>query len=66
LNDFPVKGRTDPALLFDKRLQAKPAYTALVNPDSLPVYRQQMDASKGTPVLGSSIDKIWDTIKWQM
>lgn len=29
-NDFPVKGRGDAPLLFDERLQAKPAFYALV------------------------------------
>lgn len=32
LNDFPVKGRADAPLFFDKRYQAKPAFWALVDP----------------------------------
>ena len=30
LNDFPVRGRTNHALLFDRQLQPKPAFTAVV------------------------------------
>jgi endo-1,4-beta-xylanase len=32
LNDFPVPGRTNAPLLFDRKLQAKPAFWALVDP----------------------------------
>jgi Beta-1,4-xylanase len=32
LNDFPVKGRADAPLLFDRKLQAKSAYWAIVDP----------------------------------
>ncbi|KNY26224.1 endo-1,4-beta-xylanase [Pseudobacteroides cellulosolvens] len=64
LNDFPVKGRPDPALLFNRRLQAKPAYTALTDPDKLPVYKQQMISYKGAPVIDNDIDNLWDAIKW--
>lgn len=35
LHDFPVKGRTDAPLPFDKQLQAKPAYWAIVDPSKL-------------------------------
>jgi endo-1,4-beta-xylanase len=31
LNDFPVKGRTNHALLFDRYLQPKPAYYAIID-----------------------------------
>jgi endo-1,4-beta-xylanase len=31
-NDFPVPGRTDAPLLFDGRLQSKPAFWGLVDP----------------------------------
>lgn len=60
LNDFPVENRTDAALLFNKRLQPKPAFTALTTPDALPVYKNQITAFKGTPA--SSNDKLWNTI----
>ena len=64
LNDFPVDNRGDYPLLFNKNLHAKPAYTALTDPDSLPVYRQQINAVKATPVLGNDVDKSWDTISF--
>jgi endo-1,4-beta-xylanase len=31
LNDFPVKGRTNHPLLFDRMLQPKPAFSAVIN-----------------------------------
>jgi len=64
LNDFPVTNRGDYPLLFDKKLKAKPAYTALTDPDKLPVYRQTINAAKGTPVLGNDVDKLWYTISF--
>jgi endo-1,4-beta-xylanase len=33
LDDFPIKGRGDAGLLFDRKLQAKPAYWSIVNED---------------------------------
>jgi Beta-1,4-xylanase len=35
LDDFPVAGRQNAALLFDRKLQAKPAYWAIVDPSKL-------------------------------
>lgn len=35
LDDFPVPGRLDAPLLFDRRLQAKPAFWALVDPSKV-------------------------------
>jgi endo-1,4-beta-xylanase len=35
LDDFPVQGRPDAPLLFDRRLQAKPAFWALVDPSKV-------------------------------
>ncbi|AEV68181.1 sugar-binding protein [Acetivibrio clariflavus] len=65
LNDFPVQNRGDYPLLFDKNLKAKPAYIALTDPDSLPVYRQQIIAVKGTPDIGTDyVDKLWYTISF--
>ncbi|KNY26226.1 endo-1,4-beta-xylanase [Pseudobacteroides cellulosolvens] len=63
LNDYPVKGRPDAALLFNKRLQAKPAYMALTDPNSLPVYKQQINTYKASPVLGNNVDILWSTVK---
>jgi len=33
LDNFPIQGRGDAALLFDKQLTAKPAYYAVIRPD---------------------------------
>lgn len=33
LNDFPIRGRGDAGLVFDKQLAAKPAYYAMIEPD---------------------------------
>jgi endo-1,4-beta-xylanase len=38
-NNSPVPGRTDAPLLFDGRLQAKPAFWALVDPGKAPGLR---------------------------
>lgn len=35
LNDFPVKGRGDAGLLFDRKLKAKPAFWAIVDPSKV-------------------------------
>lgn len=61
LRTFPVV-RLNWPLLFDDRLQSKPAYWALVNPSVLPVYTKRMDVSKGTP---DKIDGKWDE-QWDL
>ncbi len=62
-NDFPIQGRTDAPLLFNKRLQVKPAFTAITDPDSLPVYRKEINTYKGSPSIGpNDIDILWSTI----
>jgi endo-1,4-beta-xylanase len=56
-------------LLFDKNLQAKPAYYAVIdpekymeeNPPELPPESKKGTASYGTPVIDGTIDSIWDT-----
>ncbi len=62
-NDFPIEGRTDAALIFNKRLQVKPAFTAIADPDSLPVYRKEIGTYNGSPSTGpNDIDILWSTI----
>ncbi|MFQ3547131.1 MAG: endo-1,4-beta-xylanase [Termitinemataceae bacterium] len=39
LNSFPVPGRTNAPLLFDKQLKAKPAFWAIVDPKKVPGLR---------------------------
>ncbi|UUZ94128.1 endo-1,4-beta-xylanase [Paenibacillus sp. P25] len=63
LDNFPVKGRKDAPPLFDRALQAKPAYWGIVDPSKLPVYRNAMRAARGTPVIGAAPDKIWQAMK---
>ncbi|MCA1950674.1 MAG: endo-1,4-beta-xylanase [Treponema sp.] len=40
LNNFPVPGRTNAPLLFDKQLKAKPAFWAIVDPKKVPGIKQ--------------------------
>jgi endo-1,4-beta-xylanase len=63
LDGFPVEGRTNAPLLFDRRLQAKPAYWALVDPTRLPVERDVTHAANGTPSADGAIDNIWGVAK---
>lgn len=63
LNDFPVKGRADAPLLFDRNLQAKPAFWAVVDPASVPaaskVSAKQAKAVRGSPSIDGTIDSLW-------
>lgn len=64
LDTFPVKaGRLNSPMLFDRNLQAKPAYWAIVDPSKVDVFKQELNVANGTPVIGSSVDKKWMTIK---
>ena len=64
LDTFPVKtGRLNAPLLFDRNLQAKPAYWAIVDPSKIDVFKQEVNVANGTPVIGSSADKKWTMIK---
>ncbi|WKL00778.1 endo-1,4-beta-xylanase [Paenibacillus amylolyticus] len=49
LDNHPVKGRKDAPLLFDRKLKAKPAFWALVDPTTLPIYRNEWTALKASP-----------------
>lgn len=60
LDNFPVKDRMDAPLLFDRNLQAKPAFWSIVNPKSQDrAYRQKLNIVNTTPVIGTSVDKKW-------
>jgi endo-1,4-beta-xylanase len=63
LDGFPVKGRPNAPLLFDRRLQAKPAYWAIVDPTKLPVERDVAYAANGSPTVGNAIENIWGVAK---
>lgn len=63
LDNFPVKNRPDAGLLFDRSLRAKPAYWAIVDPTQIDVFKQKVNIANATPVIGSSVDKKWMTVK---
>lgn len=63
LDNHPVKGRNDAPLLFDRSLQAKPAYWAIVNPSKVDVFRQTVKSPNLTPLIGTDLDQQWMMIK---
>jgi endo-1,4-beta-xylanase len=63
LDDFPVKGRKNAPMLFDRNLQAKPAYWAIVDPSKVSVYRQTAKAPNLTPIVGANVDPLWMMVK---
>lgn len=66
LDNHPVKGRKDAPLLFDRKLKAKPAYWALVDPTTLPIYRNEWTALKASPSLPDrkgQEDILWGAVK---
>ncbi|OPJ54941.1 endo-1,4-beta-xylanase [Clostridium oryzae] len=63
LDNTPVKGRKDAPLLFDRKLQAKPAFWGIVDPSKLPVQRHEAYATEGTPVLSDTPDNLWGVAK---
>lgn len=60
LNTFPVTRGNWP-LLFDKNLQPKPAYWALVDDSKLPLMIQDTNSHKGKVVIDGNEDFIWTT-----
>lgn len=63
LDNFPTKGRLNAPMLFDRNLQAKPAYWSIVDPSKVSVYRQTVKAPNLTPIIGSSADSQWMMVK---
>ncbi|WP_458126105.1 endo-1,4-beta-xylanase [Paenibacillus sp. Z3-2] len=66
LDNHPVKGRKDAPLLFDRKLKAKPAYWALVDPATLPIYRNEWTAPKASPSLPDrkgQEDMLWGAVR---
>ncbi|MCC3378196.1 endo-1,4-beta-xylanase [Paenibacillus farraposensis] len=50
-------------LLFDEKLQAKPAYWGIVDPGKLKVFIQTASVPQGSPTLANaSIDSVWYTV----
>jgi len=64
LDNFPVAGRLDAPLLFDRRLQAKPAYWGIVDPSRLPPEKVRVvnrtEAVRGTPVVDGQAEATWN------
>ncbi len=60
---------TQSPLLFDKNLQAKPAYYAAIDPDkymaenptTIPEGAKEAKAAYGTPVIDGTVDAIWNS-----
>ncbi|WP_458461876.1 endo-1,4-beta-xylanase [Paenibacillus sp.] len=66
LDNHPVKGRKDAPLLFDRKLKAKPAFWALVDPTTLPIYRNEWTALKASPSFPNhkgQEDILWGAVK---
>jgi endo-1,4-beta-xylanase len=63
LKTFPTT-RLNLPLLFDERLQAKYAYWGVVDPAQMPIKDKQVDTPKGTPLIDSELDVIWQTQPW--
>ncbi|WP_091014647.1 endo-1,4-beta-xylanase [Paenibacillus amylolyticus] len=66
LDNHPVKGRKDAPLLFDRKLKAKPAYWALVDATTLPIYRNEWTALKASPSFPNhkgQEDILWGAVK---
>jgi endo-1,4-beta-xylanase len=66
LNDATSWRAAQSPLLFDKDLQAKPAYYAVINPDKFITENQpeereanQGSAVFGTPVIDGTVDSVW-------
>ncbi|XEC92632.1 endo-1,4-beta-xylanase [Paenibacillus tarimensis] len=62
LTMFPV-ARNNWPLLFDKRLQAKYAYWAIVDPSRLPVQTQRAKAYYATPAIDGIAELEWHAVK---
>jgi len=63
LDNFPTTGRLNAPLLFDRKLQAKPAYWAIVDPSKVAIFRQTANTAKGAAVIGENIDSNWAMVK---
>ncbi|MBW5445731.1 1,4-beta-xylanase [Cohnella sp. CFH 77786] len=62
LTSFPVIRNNWP-LLFDKRLQAKYAYWAIVDPSKIPVLMQKADSHRGAAKVDGKSELAWDVLK---
>lgn len=63
LDNFPVHNRLDAPMLFDRDLNAKPAYYALVDPSKVDIYKQSVKAINDTPKIAENADSKWSMVK---
>ncbi len=61
LKNFPIP-RLDLPLLFDERLQSKPAYWGVVDPSRLPTLIRTLNAPAGTPRIDGKTELEWDQL----
>ncbi|MGW5162789.1 endo-1,4-beta-xylanase [Nonomuraea wenchangensis] len=61
LNTWPIT-RLDAPLLFDRDLQAKPAYWGVADPSKLPPRVRRLEAPAGEVVLDGKRDQQWDLL----
>lgn len=63
LDNFPVHNRLDAPMLFDRELQAKTSYYALVDPSKADIYKQTVKAINETPEIDKIADNKWSMVK---
>lgn len=63
LDNFPVHGRMDSPMIFDRDLQAKTAYYSLVDPSKADIYKQSVKAINETVQIGDEVDSKWSMVK---
>ena len=61
LHNRPIP-RTDAPFLFDRQLQAKPAYWGVVDPSRLPVRKRVWNAPGATVAVDGQIDWVWNAV----
>ena len=61
LKTFPFP-RLDLPLLFDERLQSKPAYWGIVDPSRLPPFTRTVNATAGKPRIDGNRELEWDQL----
>ncbi|MFC5470838.1 endo-1,4-beta-xylanase [Cohnella suwonensis] len=61
LTTFPV-ARNNWPLLFDKQLQAKYAYWAIVDPSKVPILTRKADAYGGSPTVDGETEFAWNAL----
>lgn len=65
LNNFPVQGRANHPLLFDRNLKAKPAYWATVDPGKLSVFIKNIEALASDHDVMGPEDGMWNDVTFK-